>query len=264
MEAQWSTVLAGLLALFMVPSCDSTTPVVDDPTTEITVLVTYTPQVRAAVGDVERFVADAFAATNAAYDSSRIDVRLTLAHLAEVAYTSEERLRNLERLLRPDDGTLDDIHTLRDQHAADVVALVVDDRSATINAAVMAEPHTAFVIVHWDGLGAGGYALAHEVGHLQGARHTPDRDPNPEPFPYGHAFRNDTIKTILSTGTQRVVPRFSGPDQTFAGVVLGDAAQRDVARVLRETAVYISNFRGPQTPTDFVPPSTWPVLDVSD
>lgn len=87
----------------------------------------------------------------------------------------------------------------------------MDNRSATINAAGTAEPHTAFATVH-------------EVGHLQDAHHTPGRYPNPEAFPYGYAFRNDTIKTIMPTGAQQGTPHFSGPDL-------------DDARVLRETAV---------------------------
>jgi len=86
---------------------------------------------------------------------------------------------------------------------------------------------------------------------LQDAHHTPGRDPNPGAFPYGYAFRNDTTKTIMPPGAQQGIPHFSGPDL-------------DDARVLRETAVYIPNFRGPQTPTDFMPPSTWPVLDFTD
>jgi hypothetical protein len=55
---------------------------------------------------------------------------------------------------------------------------------------------------------------------------------------------------------------FSGPGSIYKGVVLGDSALHDNARVIRETAVYISNFRGPQTPTDFVSPGTWPTLPV--
>jgi hypothetical protein len=64
----------------------------------------------------------------------------------------------------------------------------------------------------------------------------------------------------MSGGPATLVPRFSGPDQVFEGVVLGDSATADVARVLRETATYVSNFRGPTTPDAFVPPGTWPTL----
>lgn len=249
------------VSMLALSSCDSGTEDAPESGTAITVLVAYTPGVSAAVADVEGLVAQAIAETNEVYTDSGIDLRLVPVHLAEVAYEwTPDRLVDLERLLRPDDGFLDDVHTLRDRHEADVVVVVSDRPGMTINAAVMAEASTAFVIVYWEALGAPGYALAHEVGHLQGARHASGEDPALEPFPYGHGFRNDSLRTIMAGGPQQKIPVFSGPGQTYAGVALGDSARHDNARVLRETAVYLSNFRGPQTPTDFVPPGTWPVL----
>ena len=156
---------------------------------------------------------------------------------------------------------LDEVHMLRDRHEADLVVVISDRPGTTINASVMAEASTAFVIVYWEALGAPAYALAHEVGHLQGARHASDEDPMLVPFSYGHGFHDDALRTIMAGGpTLQRVPVFSSPAQTFEGVTLGDSTLHDNARVLRETAVYLSNFRGPQTPTDFVPPGTWPVL----
>jgi hypothetical protein len=255
--------LLGLIALALALSaCDSGNEEPPPSGTAITVLVAYTPGVRAAVADVEALVAQAFDEANAVYANSGIDLSLVPVHLAEVAYAwTDDRLVDLERLLRTDDGVLDEVHTLRDRHEADLVVVVSDRPGTTVNAAIMAEASTAFVIVYWEALGAPGYALAHEVGHLQGARHASDEDPLLAPFPYGHGFRTDSLRTIMAGGRdRRLVPVFSGPTQTSDGVVLGDSALHDNARVLRETAVYLSNFRGPQTPTDFVPPGTWPVL----
>ena len=254
-----SILILALLPALM--SCDSEGEEVPSGT-EITVLVAYTPGVRAAVADVEALVARAFEETNTVYTDSDIDVRLVPVHLAEVDYAwTDERLVDLERLLRTDDGFLDEVHPLRDVHEADIVVVVSDRPGTTINASVMAEASTAFVIVYWEALGAPSYALAHEVGHLQGARHAADEDPLLEPFPYGHGFHDDALRTIMAggPGLQRV-PLFSSPTATFREVVLGDSARHDNARVLRETAVYLSNFHGPQTPTDFVPSGTWPVI----
>ncbi|HYE59502.1 MAG TPA: hypothetical protein VD948_13405, partial [Rhodothermales bacterium] len=119
---------------------------------------------------------------------------------------------------------------------------------------------TAFVILHWEDLGPPKYGFAHEIGHLHGARHAPNEDPSQTPFPYGHGFRNDSLMTIMAGGGQKRVPVFSGPDQNWRGVTMGEATLHDNARVLRETAAYLSNFRGPKTPTSFVPPGTWPTL----
>lgn len=67
-------------------------------------------------------------------------------------------------------------------------------------------------------------------------------------------------RTIIANCPQRRIGRVSGPDQRYDGVVLGDSSLHDVARVLREAAVYVSNVRGPQTPTSFRPPGHWPTV----
>lgn len=259
-RALHSAVAAGLVAgLLLLASCDSDTDDPDDAAT-ITVLVAYTSDVAAGAEDVEAGIRRAFDETNAVYANSGVAARLVPVHMVEVDYEVADRLETLAHLLRPDDGVLDALHALRDEHAADIVLLVPPGPGVTINAAVMAEPSTGFLIVQHAHLGAPSYALAHEMGHLHGARHSFDEDPALEPFPYGHGFRNDSLRTVLAGGAQQKVPFFSGPGQVYEGVVLGDSTLHDVARVLRESAVYLSNFRGPQTPTTFEPPGTWPVL----
>ena len=230
----------------------------DEDRIAITLLAAYTPAAAYSAANIESSIARALDDTNEAYANSGIPIRLELVGAVEVQYTLTDRIQDLQRLVRPGDGHLDTLHALRNARDADLVILVVDERLATINAAVMATPETAFAVVHAGTMGAPDYALAHELGHLQGARHTPDSDANPLPFAFGHAFRNDSVKTIMSTGPQRLLPYFSGPDQMHRGVVLGDSTLRNAAEVLRLTAAYISNFRGTVTPTDFTPPGTWP------
>lgn len=254
---------AGCAALLLIglAACDRAGDDPPEPVT-ITLLVVYSPSVAAGAGDVAAYIEDVIHETNAAYANSEVDIRLELAHSVQVDYEATERLQDLERLMRPDDGYLDEVHVLRDEYEADIGVLLLDEHASTINGAVLAEEQTAFVVVYWPSVGAPSYALAHEIGHLHGARHSPESDQRIEPFPYGHGFRNDSIKTIMSTGQLEVVPYFSGPELTYEGVVLGDSSLRDVARVLRETAVYVSNFRGPKAETDFVPPGTWPTISI--
>lgn len=250
--------LMSLAAILTPTACDSSE--VEDDVIDVTVLVAFTSAVADSVDDVRRFVATSFLETNRTYRASGIGLRLVPVHVTEVEYRMGDRLRDLERLLDREDGQLGHLHALRDEHEADLVVLVAEERNATINASILATEETAFAIVWWASLGAPLYGLAHEVGHLQGARHALLTDPTQEPFPYGHGFRNDSLRTIMAGGPARLVPRFSGPDQVHDGVVLGDSTTADVARVLRETAIYISNFRGTRTPTDFVPRGTWPTL----
>ena len=246
-----------LAALVLLSACDAAEDPPASDLVEITVLVAYTDSARAATPDIEATIRAGFDTTNAVYARSRIDLRLVPVHFEEVDYASSDRLGALADLIGTDDGALDELHTLRDTHEADVVLLVPGRPGLTINGSVMATPETAFLIVKWDVLA---YGLAHELGHLQGARHAFEDEPTLEPFPYGHGFRNERFHTIMTGGSPELVPVFSGPDQVHDGVVLGDSTYRDVARVIRESAVYLSNFRGPRTPTDFVPPGTWPTL----
>ncbi len=249
----------GLTAALVLTACDAREEVAYG--TPITVLVAYTPAVRARDAQIERHVAEAFTFTNEIYRTGNIPVRLVPVRYAQVSYTEgPDRRTALARLLDPRDGPLDEVHVLRDQAQADLVVLVVDQVGGTINASILATPETAFIIVHMDDLLAPKYSLAHEIGHLQGARHAFNEDGSTAPFAYGHGFRNDSLMTVMAGGGQKRAPVFSGPDQTYHGSILGDAATADNARVLRETAVYLSNFRGPQTPTGFVPSGTWPTL----
>lgn len=126
----------------------------------------------------------------------------------------------------------------------------------------MARRETAFVVVYREDLGSPRYGLALEIGHLHGARHSANQDLALEPFSYGHGFRNEVIRTIMASGPQQRIGRFSGRDQRYNGTVLGDSTLHDVARVLYETAVYVSNFRGPQTPTSFQPSGHWPTVSI--
>jgi peptidyl-Asp metalloendopeptidase len=252
------------IAVLLVISLGACTLIDDGPMderVEITLLAVYTNGARDAAPDVESRIRAAVAEINDIYREGAIPINLRLVHVAEEAYTMTERMQDLARLMRIGDGHLDAVHNLRDEHQADIVALVSEKPGTTINGSIMARPETAFVIVYWEDLGSPRYGLAHEIGHLHGARHSPDHDPAMEPFPYGHGFKNETIRTIMANGPQERVWRFSGPDQRHGSTVLGDSTLHDVARALRETAVYVSNFRGPQTPTDFQPMGHWPTVE---
>lgn len=253
--------LLTLLLAGVFVSCDEVEPPLSAPEpTAITLLVAYTPGVDSASTDVEGVLRRGIEETNAVYAMSRTDARLVPVHFVRVTTEVTDRLAALGHLLAPTDGVYDELPSLRDRYEADVVLLVSSLPGTTINGAILATEATAVLIVQVGPLGAPSYALAHEMGHLHGARHSPEEDPTSVPFPYGHAFRNDSLRTVLASGPQRNVAAFSSPNVVVDGVVVGDSTLRDVARVVRESAVYLSNFRGPQTPTSFVPPGTWPTL----
>jgi len=94
----------------------------------------------------------------------------------------------------------------------------------------------------------GYYSFAHEIGHLQGARHNPEHDSTDKPFAYGHGYFNKAKKwrTIMSyncPGGCVRRPFFSNPDIEFGGDPTGTAATHDNARVINQTAARVAGFK---------------------
>src|SRR5206468_12067967 len=79
-------------------------------------------------------------------------------------------------------------------------------------------------------------SIAHEVGHILGARHDRSVDPNNAPFAYGHGYINGTKwRDIMSyeqgcDGCLRI-PFWSNPRVTYKGEPTGTVAE-DNARVI--------------------------------
>ena len=81
---------------------------------------------------------------------------------------------------------------LRDKYKADVAVLIVDDpQGCGLATRVFADADEAFAVVHHE-CAATTYSLAHEIGHIIGARHDLNLDKIMTPFPFGHGFVNGT------------------------------------------------------------------------
>ena len=192
----------------------------------IDVLVVYTPAARAAEGGrqgiealIDRYVADA----NQAYADSGVIQRLHLVAALPIAYRETESGPglpgglagnvDLHRLVQPDDGHMDEVHDLRDHHAADIVTFIgrYDDDTGGI-AAICREPRTGrrgcvpeswFAFNLLDNEAPSG-AYVHELGHTMGLNHdryaatkcprcplAPEQDLRKwEPYPYAFGYVN--------------------------------------------------------------------------
>jgi hypothetical protein len=111
---------------------------------------------------------------------------------------------------------------------------------------VFADKEDAFAVVH-HGCAATSYSIAHEIGHLIGARHDPSMDTNTTPFPYGHGYVNGTKwRDIMSykhtCGGCPRVPVWSSPTVTVRGERAGTSSN-DNARVILEQAARVAAFR---------------------
>ncbi|GAB4546833.1 MAG: hypothetical protein Tsb0013_06020 [Phycisphaerales bacterium] len=162
--------------------------------------------------------------------------RANLVHSAFTPYaeTTTSSSTHLSRLREIGDGQLDDAHTLRETHKADVVILVGGAMDVCVRAfiGVLAgntpRPDLAFGVVNYNCTNAPTYAFAHELGHILGALHNPESDycdTGAQPYAKGYVAPDESYATIMASGTTAPrIPYFSDADASFMGMPVGDTA----------------------------------------
>ncbi len=229
----------------------------DTTTTQIDVLVAYTPAAKAAVSDIDATIALAVAEANQSYVNSKIYIRLNLVDTVQVQYS--EAGKTFDQILT-DFVANPTVNQHRDQSAADLSAMIINQPDYCGMAdAIMATASTAFAIVHYD-CATGYYSFAHELGHLMGARHNEQADPTNTPYAYGHGLQHrtptPTWRTIMAYvdgcgGTCTRLQYWSNPDVKYSSYGMGTTGTNNNTRVLNETRTTVAAFRipsGPQFP----------------
>ena len=174
------------------------------------------------------------------------------------------------------DGRMDIVHAWRNMVGADLVALILNipwglppgigDAVLKSDSDILAwfADHKAFSVVN---IGSTAFKLAghdkvgmvytHELGHNLGCHHSPGEDDSPPPpenryheYAVGHKFLSiigwtGTIMTNpdISTWLSWPVKYFSNPDVLFLLGRTGIANERDNARLIEETAIYVADYR---------------------
>lgn len=216
----------------------------------IDVMVLYTEKVRSKYIDIDKdLVALAVEQTNESFANSGVsNVKLRLVHSQAIDYDEADG-EHFEHLYRMVDGKVGfkGVRALRNEKRADVVALIVDDPSGCgLSTRVAADEDEAFVVVHHS-CAALSYSVAHEIGHIIGARHDRSLDQNTTPFPYGHGYVNgkkwrDIMSYKSSCNGCPRQPFWSNPTVRFMGD-RGGTLETDNARVILEQAERVSRFR---------------------
>lgn len=218
-----------------------------------TVLVAYTAAAAAAVADINATIQLAVDETNQSYANSGIAITMTRVFTTQVTYNEANRTfsQHVNALQSTTDGIMDEVHTLRNQYAADVVALVVNDSEACGQAAaIKATASSAFMVAHYSCI-TGYYSFGHEIGHLQGARHDRAVDASTSPYAYGHGYvdPNKKWRTVMAYGNAcsncTRVQYWSNPNVVYpsTGQAMGTITYEDNARVLNGTATTVAAFR---------------------
>jgi peptidyl-Asp metalloendopeptidase len=240
--------------------------------TIIDLLVVYTSAAKThegGPGAIEALITLAVDSANQAYSNSQIAMQLRLVHTAEVAYSESGAMdTDLPRLRSATDGVMDQVHQLRDQHKADLVALIVDNggNSCGIAYVMVNGPRagfasSAFSVTARDCLAND--TLAHELGHNMGNAH--DRvTGGTGVYPYSYGYRDEIgkFRTIMAYSCPTSCPRvkyFSNPRLLYNGRSLGiDHAvnptnSADNARSMNEVRHIVAAWRA--STTDAAPPA---------
>jgi hypothetical protein len=216
----------------------------------IDVIVAYTKKAAGNYSDVKRELIDlSIEEANESFRASGIaNVKLRLVHAYQTDYVEEgQHFDHVWRFADKGDGYMEEIHELRDKYRADVAVLIVDDpHGCGLATRVFADADEAFAVVHHD-CAAMTYSVAHEIGHLIGARHEPAIDKMTTPFPYGHGFVSgtrwrDIMSYRESCGGCPRLPVWSSPILRVRGEPAGTPEQ-DNARVISEQAARVAAFR---------------------
>jgi len=217
----------------------------------IDIIVAYTKKAASNYADVKRELVDlAIEEGNESFRMSSLgEVQLRLVHAYETDYVEDgaAHFDHVWRFADKGDGYMDEIHGLRDKYKADVAILIVDDpKGCGLATRVYADPEEAFAVVHHE-CAASTYSLAHEIGHLIGARHDLSLDKMMTPFAYGHGYVNgtkwrDIMSYKESCGGCPRLPVWSSPVVLVRGEPAG-TPDLDNARVIREHAARVAAFR---------------------
>jgi peptidyl-Asp metalloendopeptidase len=222
----------------------------DKADTVIRVMVHYTSSAASASGNISALIDLAVAEANQGYTNSGVLIDLILAHKSQVTYTQSGSFStDLSRYRGTADGYMDSVHTTRNSVTADVGLLVINNSSSCgLASGIGSSASTAFADAHWDCI-TGYYSFAHEIGHLQSARHDPANDPSTSPYAYGHGYQyngNPKWRTIMAYACSGGCPRlnyWSNPSKLYNGLPMGTTSTSDNTRVLNNTRGTVAAFR---------------------
>ena len=225
----------------------------------IDVLVVYTPEARIAAGGVAAIEAQidfAIADNNLAYDNSLVNPQMHLVYAWQLDV--DEADVTLTRLLVPDDGYMDGVHTLRQAYGADQVVLIRSGGGGVAAGLWNLNPKMealAFCIVGLNSIPS--HTFAHELGHNMGCCHALGDGGGCPPeggllFPYsnGHRFFGDSSvqwRTVMAYSPGTRITHFSNPEVLFDGQPTGIAEDEpgaaDNAKTTNLSAFTVSNWR---------------------
>ena len=229
----------------------------------IDVLFVYTAEARIKEGGtsaIESLIDLTVSVTNAAYSNSGVSHVIREVGREEINF-SENSFTFLGFLNSAQNGSIPNLHTLRDVNNADLVAILVDgDDSLCGLAFFMDTVSTNFAPFGYSVTeticAAANFTVAHEIGHNMSARHDRADDNSNGPFNFNHGYVDSTngFQTIMgaSLSGETRIQHFSNPNVLFNGAVTeiaeGSSLAADNRLTFQNTAFTVSNFRQVDSP----------------
>jgi hypothetical protein len=249
-----------------------------DDGSRIDILVVYTAGAKSimerVVGSVDLAIEGAIAQTNQIFEASGITTRLNLVHVAPVFYLEQPNVDfdiDLNNLMGKDDGYLDEVHLLRDQYNADLVAMISGVWFASYTGKAPApsplDESKGFSIT--EACNITDTTFTQQIGFNLGSTHDIANAVNLPPVkPYGYGYQDPegdfvTVMAkrtggecppIVTANQCSVIERFSNPSQTENGKPIGTENANNV-RSINELAVTVANYR---TSDESVTPTNTP------
>lgn len=239
---------------------DSKKTLDDSTVAPVSILVGYTTNAKNRVGGNSNMIAlinTAISYLNLSFHNSNVLVNASLVGVSELQYDEVDTFLDLARFKSIDDGFMDEIHLIRDQVGADLVALIYDYHNHNprycgvgyLNAGYYGS-EWGFSTTAYDCIS--GHTFSHEIGHNFGAHHNPEVVDN-QFYEYGHgrfvvsvpfrtimSYRHESCPPIINCPR---IPYWSSPTVHYQGVSTGTPESHDNVSVLNQNRFIISNFR---------------------
>ena len=194
----------------------------------VDLLVVYTEAAKSGAGGqdaINALIESAVSSANTSYGNSEVSLNLRLVGSEEVSYNeSGTSSTDITRLQGSTDGYMDEVHTLRDNYKADLVALIVNDLSGCGIAFLNSTQTSAFAPYGFSvtkrSCAVGNLSFAHELGHNMGASH--DRDNSSggaQPYSFGHRF--GSWRSVMAYAPGVRVTQFSNPEVNYNSEATG-------------------------------------------
>ena len=250
----------------------------DDPSEEtvLDLLIVYTRNAsgwafsNSSTGDIEGEIAQALNLSQSALDNSKIPITIRLVHIYQTSFDegfAGTESGNTLRVLTASpsfnpfgvqDGEIDEVHELRDQYGADLVAMVaqINDTGGLawrLNSRY-GSPEFGFSVNRVQQISSG-YTLIHEIGHNFGNAHSRTQAVQTAGIT-GGVFHESVGYQNLTRGTHTImaynaegltqIPVFSGVNLFWEGTRAGLRSPTDITDAstsMKKIKGIISNYR---------------------